>query len=146
MGDHQRFVAEFTAGAGARSDVKRTIFAVGDEKQSIFSFQGAAPGRLDEMRRFFEKAHVDAEKPFVPVPLLHSFRSVPAVLQAVDWVFSAERAFKGLTFDPVATLHEAVREAAPGTVEMRDIVEPEEKKEVEPWDAPFDLETTTSPA
>ena len=33
-----RFVAEFTAGAGARSDVKRTIFAVGDEKQSIFSF------------------------------------------------------------------------------------------------------------
>ena len=42
----KRFVAEFTAGAGARSDVERTIFAVGDEKQSIFSFQGAAPVRL----------------------------------------------------------------------------------------------------
>ena len=83
----KRFVAEFTAGAGARSGVERTIFAVGDEKQSIFSFQGAAPGAFDEMRRFFEKAHNDAEKPFVPVPLLHSFRSVPAVLQAVDCGF-----------------------------------------------------------
>ena len=39
----KRFVAEFTAGAGARSDIKRTIFAVGDDKQSIFSFQGAEP-------------------------------------------------------------------------------------------------------
>ncbi len=140
-----RFVAEFTAGAGARSGVERTIFAVGDEKQSIFSFQGAAPKAFDEMRRFFEKAHMDAEKPFVPVPLRHSFRSVPAVLQAVDWVFSAERAFKGLTVDSVATLHEAVREAAPGTVEIWDILEPEEKKEIAPWDAPFDFETKTSP-
>jgi ATP-dependent helicase/nuclease subunit A len=67
------------------------------------------------------------------------------VLQAVDWVFSDPRAFKGLTFDPVPTLHEAVREAAPGTVEMWELMEPEEKNEVEPWDAPFDLETTTSP-
>ena len=28
---------------GARDDVHRTVFAVGDEKQSIYSFQGAAP-------------------------------------------------------------------------------------------------------
>jgi ATP-dependent helicase/nuclease subunit A len=35
-------VSEFVPG-GARQNVRRTIFAVGDEKQSIFSFQGAAP-------------------------------------------------------------------------------------------------------
>ncbi len=39
----ERLTSEFTSGAGARDGVKRTIFAVGDEKQSIFSFQGAAP-------------------------------------------------------------------------------------------------------
>ena len=47
--------AEFFAGAGARQ-VARTVFAVGDEKQSIFSFQGAAPEKFAEMRRFFEQA------------------------------------------------------------------------------------------
>ena len=44
--------SEFFAGAGARA-VNRTIFAVGDEKQSIFSFQGAAPREFDAMRRTF---------------------------------------------------------------------------------------------
>ena len=40
-------ISEFTPGEGARDGVKRTIFAVGDEKQSIFSFQGAAPREFD---------------------------------------------------------------------------------------------------
>jgi ATP-dependent helicase/nuclease subunit A len=141
----KRFVAEFTAGAGARSRVERTIFAVGDEKQSIFSFQGAAPAAFDENRRFFEKAHAGAEKSFTLVPLVHSFRSVPAVLEAVDNVFSQPEAFKGLTFVPEPTVHQAVRAAAPGLVEMWDLIEPDEKDEVDPWDAPFDLATATSP-
>src|SRR5262249_54529054 len=36
-------ISEFTAGEGAREGLTRTVFAVGDEQQSIFSFQGAAP-------------------------------------------------------------------------------------------------------
>ena len=42
--DH--IISEFTAGAGARDRLNRTVFAVGDEKQSIFSFQGAAAARV----------------------------------------------------------------------------------------------------
>ena len=38
----QRLTAEFTTGEGAR-EINRSMFAVGDEKQSIFSFQGAEP-------------------------------------------------------------------------------------------------------
>ena len=123
-----KFVSEFTAGAGARSTIERTIFAVGDEKQSIFSFQGAAPKAFDEKKRFFEKAHRDASKPFLPVPMLHSFRSVPAVLKAVDWVFKDPLARQGLGADPAETLHTAVRENAPGLVEIWNLIEPEEKK------------------
>ena len=52
---------EFFAGAGARGG-NRTVFAVGDEKQSIFSFQGAAPEKFAEMRRFFEKRCREAER------------------------------------------------------------------------------------
>ena len=55
--------SEFTAGAGARN-VTRTIFAVGDEKQSIYSFQDAAPKEFAEMLRFFRKAHDDSGQAF----------------------------------------------------------------------------------
>ena len=44
-------ISEFTSGAGARDGLVRTVFAVGDEKQSIFSFQGAAPREFDLRRR-----------------------------------------------------------------------------------------------
>ena len=66
--------AEFFAGAGARPK-NRTVFAVGDEKQSIFAFQGAAPQMFAEMKRAFAKRHRDAERPFADVPLTFSFRS-----------------------------------------------------------------------
>ena len=68
--------AEFFAGVGARGE-NRTVFAVGDEKQSIFSFQGAAPEKFAEMKRAFEKRYRDAERPFDEVPLTFSFRSSP---------------------------------------------------------------------
>ena len=48
----RRLTAEFFAGLGAR-EVTRSIFAVGDEKQSIFSFQGAAPAQFEQNRRHF---------------------------------------------------------------------------------------------
>ncbi len=41
----EALAAEFFAGSGA-SDKLRTLFAVGDEKQSIYSFQGAEPGAV----------------------------------------------------------------------------------------------------
>src|SRR5207248_3894090 len=80
----RRLVSEFTAGAGARGALTRSIFAVGDEKQSIFSFQGAAPHYFADMRRHFESAHKDSGLGFVALDFKYSFRSAPAVLDAVD--------------------------------------------------------------
>ena len=40
---------DFFSGMGARSDTLRTLFVVGDEKQSIFSFQGADPAGFQTM-------------------------------------------------------------------------------------------------
>src|SRR5690606_29825454 len=87
---------EFLAGHGARERV-RTVFAVGDEKQSIFSFQGADPARFDAMKRYFEKRVKAAERKWDYVPLTRSFRSVPEVLSAVDKVFALAHARNGLT-------------------------------------------------
>src|SRR5262245_6517083 len=138
-------VSEFTAGAGARGTLTRSIFAVGDEKQSIFSFQDAAPHYFARKGRDFEAAFKASELAFVRVEFKYSFRSAPAVLDAVDAVFARPEAYAGLTADPVKTVHQAVREKAPGVVEIWPLVEAEEKREIEGWDAPFDELSETSP-
>jgi ATP-dependent helicase/nuclease subunit A len=139
----RRLVAEFTAGTGAR-DVVRTIFAVGDEKQSIYSFPNAAPKEFTEMRRYFERAHLAAGLGFVPGRLEHSFRSGESILAAVDLVF---RDIAGSVtsdrdgFPP----HIALPDAPPGMVEIWEPTEPDERPEIEGWDAPFDTVSETSP-
>src|SRR5712692_6014815 len=140
----RRLTAEFFAGAGARP-VRRTIFAVGDEKQSIFSFQGAAPREFEAMRRSFDAMCRSIEQDFRHVRFRHSFRSGPNVLGAVDRVFGRPEAFAGLSADAVETVHEPLPDAAPGLVEICDTAKPEEKREIEAWDAPFDALTETSP-
>jgi ATP-dependent helicase/nuclease subunit A len=140
----RRLSAEFFAGAGARS-VTRTIFAVGDEKQSIFSFQGAAPREFETMHRRFRALASPAEHKFRHVRFRHSFRSGPNVLGAVDEVFGRPEAFTGLSADAVKTLHEPLPDAAPGMVEIWETIKPASKREIEAWDAPFDQLTETSP-
>jgi ATP-dependent helicase/nuclease subunit A len=139
-----RLVVEFAAGAGARS-ISRSIFAVGDDKQSIYSFQGAVPEAFAQKRRDFQRDHDHSGLPFHPIEFKYSFRSAPTILQAVDAVFERPEAFAGLTADAVKTVHEAVRVKAPGMVEIWEPVRPEEKPEVEGWDAPFDTTSEMSP-
>jgi len=139
-------VSEFMQ-AGARAEKKRTIFAVGDEKQSIFSFQGASPLAFAEMRRFFERLHKGSEVAFVTEQLHYSFRSSAEVLDAVDTVFKQPQALQGLISEDTWTVHQALPDAAPGEVEIWDLVAPDPKEEgKEGWDAPFDTASETSPA
>ena len=51
----QNLIEDFFTGAGARGPLLRSLFAVGDEKQSIFSFQGADPLFFRSMRDYFAK-------------------------------------------------------------------------------------------
>ena len=139
-----RIADEFLAGAGAR-DIVRTIFAVGDEKQSIFSFQGADPARFDAMKRYFEKHVKEAELGWDYVPLTRSFRSVPEVLSAVDRVFELERARAGLTASGDVDPHIAHRDLDAGLVEIWELEEPDDGEEASPWDAPLDYVTGEAP-
>ncbi len=66
----RHLVAEFFAGKGA-TEKRRTVFAVGDEKQSIFSFQGAAPAEFENMRREFETLSGRSNQPFRHVRFRH---------------------------------------------------------------------------
>ena len=141
-----QLVSEFTAGAGARGALRRSIFAVGDDKQSIFSFQGAEPREFDSMRRRFRKTFEAAKIEWRDVHLEHSFRSNDSVLGAVEHVFRERTIFTSVTEDEAGiSPHQALPDAAPGFVEIWPIVKPDERPEVEPWDAPFDKNTETSP-
>ena len=137
-------VSEFGAG-GARPNVRRTMFAVGDEKQSIFSFQGAAPHAFYDNRRYFEQLFSGTDTQFIEKKFEVSFRSGDSVLGAVDLVYSRPEAFRGLAADPVKTVHRSLPDAAPGLVELWPLIEPAEKREMEGWDAPFDTESEESP-
>lgn len=137
-----RLSEEFYAGSGAR-EVTRTVFAVGDEKQSIFSFQGADPAKFDEMQRYF-KAHADdAQQNFETVPLTVSFRSTPIVLEAVDKVFQGP-AGTGLSQGEVPP-HQASRASQPGRVEIWPTLKPDDEPDRDPWDTPLDWEGPGSP-
>ena len=138
-------VSEFTPG-GARANTPRTVFAVGDEKQSIFSFQGAAPRAFDEMRREFAGQFDTPELGWRYLRFHHSFRSGEAVLGGVDRVFAAQEVFASVTTDAAGVPpHISLPDAAPGLVELWPLIAPAERREIEGWDAPFDTESEISP-
>lgn len=88
---------DFFAGDGARADIRRTMFAVGDEKQSIYSFQRAAPEKFAAMRGLFREAVMNAGLPWADVPLNTSFRTVPPVLRLVDKTFAPPEVRAGVS-------------------------------------------------
>jgi ATP-dependent helicase/nuclease subunit A len=139
-------ISEFTSGKGARDGVVRTIFAVGDEKQSIFSFQGAAPREFDTRRRWLQRKFVDAGLKFDPVSFTYSFRSGPAILQAVDHVFREQDIYRSIhSFETGYPIHNALADAGPGLIDLWDLQQPEAKQDIEGWRAPFDGLSQTSP-
>lgn len=137
--------SEFSPG-GARENVKRTIFAVGDEKQSIFSFQGARPREFDTMRRLFERQFNTPEQGWRYLKFHRSFRSGQSVLGSVDQVFATREVYASITTDDIGIPeHQALPDAAPGLVELWPLIQAADKREIEGWDAPFDTESEVSP-
>ncbi|MBW0005073.1 MAG: double-strand break repair helicase AddA [Hyphomicrobiales bacterium] len=135
--------AEFTAGSGARAGRLRTIFAVGDEKQSIYGFQGAEPKIFGEMRDLFAKdyralALEEARELYRTITLNLSFRSTQDVLSAVDAVFELESHFEGLTADGARPPeHFSIRRGEPGSVDLWPVMTKDETAKVNPFLAPL---------
>ncbi len=136
---------EFFAGLDGR-DEQRSVFAVGDIKQSIYSFQGADPEQFDAMRGHFQTSARQAELPFRNVPLETSFRSTPAVLAVVDEVFAPEHVREGLTFGDKVVRHESFRQGQAGLVELWPPVVPEPRDNPDAWTPPVVQMGGTTPA
>ncbi len=139
----ETLAAEFFSGETAR-DVDRTIFAVGDAKQSIFSFQRADPAEFVRARdRVFARA-ANANAQVGMVPLDTSFRSGEAVLSLVDSVFSMDgAAFTGLSPDAEAIRHDFARKGHGGHVELwpLEMAQSKETVDADGWQPPVQQET-----
>lgn len=136
---------DFYSGRSAR-EIRRTIFAVGDEKQSIYSFQGAKPERFAAERTRTQEDVRASGQSFNPVRLPLSFRSTADVLAAVDQVFSLDDNARGLTFDREPIVHRSNRIGHPGAVDLWDVVVPEAVDAGEDWTAPYDATPDKAPS
>ncbi len=134
----RRLASEFFAGQGARDDVHRTVFAVGDEKQSIYSFQGARPESFAETGYEFSRRIREANAGFERVRLTLSFRSTNDVLHAVDLVFASDEARRGISHDPDPVRHDAIRDQEPGYVELWPSLGADAVDEPDDWAEPVD--------
>ncbi len=140
----QAISADFFAGEG-QSRAVRTFFAVGDEKQSIYSFQGARPDMFSAMKDHFRRCASAAERPLEDVRLLLSFRSAKAILQAVDRVFAHPPNARGLTSGTDSPEpHEALKQM-PGLVEVWPAVMAIPPEEPRDWRLPVDVVDRNEP-
>ncbi|MEQ9812693.1 MAG: double-strand break repair helicase AddA [Azospirillaceae bacterium] len=130
-----QLVGDFFSGQGA-SQVERTLFVVGDDKQSIFSFQGADPDAFQTYRRRFAARIEAAARQWRPLPMQISFRSARAVLDVVDAVLAQPEGRIGMAETPLP--HRESRLGQAGRVELWPLTDPDPKPEIVPW-APPDL-------
>jgi ATP-dependent helicase/nuclease subunit A len=130
---------EILAGVGAR-EAARTVFVVGDDKQSIYSFQGADPARFNaEGRAFAARLGARARTPNLNL----SFRSAPEVLAAVDAALAGAAMIgtpPATDQEPVqgkdALRHVAFRAGQPGCVEWWPATARESPDTPDPWAPP----------
>ncbi|MFD3188918.1 double-strand break repair helicase AddA [Sedimentitalea sp. HM32M-2] len=130
----EKLAQEFTSGLGARNDTQRTIFVVGDKKQSIYSFQGADPAAFDRMQNEFGRRLGGAGPGLQDLTLDYSFRSSDAILRLVDLVFAGQAA-AGFRKD---SMHIAFKSDLPGRVDLWPVVEKVTDTEDRPWIDPVD--------
>jgi len=119
----RRLVDEFFDGEGASphrastaTSLPRTMFAVGDFKQSIYSFQGADPLVMNQNRSELSGRAKAIQADFRDVPLSVSFRSASPILDLVN------KTIPDLGGIDDFTTHEMARSGAGGFVELWPVV------------------------
>ena len=133
---------EFFAGDGAR-DARRTIFVVGDEKQSIYSFQGADPAEFGAKRAHYDRVLTEIGRELQRCDLLYSFRSARADPRARRRGLRAAPAGAGPR--PRRSPTTPIDPDKPGRVELWPFLPKPEKPDERPWDQPVDARAPDDP-
>ncbi len=109
----------------------RTLFSVGDYKQSIYSFQGARPELFNKQKEKFKAAAKIAEKDFAEIELNISFRTNQTILDLVDNI-AQDGGGEGLGHVPQ---HRTSRQGDSGFIEIMEPLQDNADAPPEPFDA-----------
>ncbi|MCR4917575.1 MAG: UvrD-helicase domain-containing protein [Alphaproteobacteria bacterium] len=105
---------------GDNTNTPRSLFVVGDTKQSIYGFQGADPEAFASSREEIASYIKNNARQIREVPLTQSFRSTEPILQTVDKFFGNENLAKTVGF--LNNPHKCFRKGEPGLVEIHGLV------------------------
>ncbi|MBO4480313.1 MAG: UvrD-helicase domain-containing protein [Alphaproteobacteria bacterium] len=105
---------------GDRTDLPRSLFVVGDTKQSIYGFQGADPKAFAESRNKIASFIQNNARQFSDTPLTQSFRSTEPILKTVDMFFGNEIVRSKTGF--INNNHKCFRIGQKGNVEIYKLV------------------------
>ena len=119
---------------GPPGRASRTVFAVGDPKQSIFGFQGADPAWFARMEDHFRSRVEACGARWESVELDTSFRSTEPILAAVDAVLA--RIGDGSGLGAAAARHSAHRIGQAGEVVLWPAAREPDAPDVDPLDPP----------
>jgi ATP-dependent helicase/nuclease subunit A len=124
----QNLIFDFFSGDSRKSD--RTIFVVGDKKQSIYSFQGADVLALQNTRQILAAGMCQANKRYLTIDLTYCYRSTQVI---VDFIQKAVKASKADFVVPDIT---SVRSTNLGRVELWPVLNETIKQDIMPWPSP----------
>ena len=136
-----QLTGDFFAGAGrpgAGGPLPRSLFVVGDEKQSIYSFQGASPDRMEAEFRAYRSRAEAVGAAFERIELKVSWRSTGDILGFVDGVFDAPENRRALLGGREAEIRHEAQRTDRGCIDLWDLVEPPETEDREAWTDPPD--------
>ncbi len=137
----ERLTSDFFAGQGQR-DCEPTLFAVGDEKQSIYGFQGARPELLAAFGALYENAVGEAGFSWCTADLNLSFRTLAPILDAVDEVSGM---LPGLR-QSEAVRHLAYRAGHGGLIELWQPEQGEKQEKGSVWEPDAEAAPAPKPA
>ncbi len=125
------------------NEIERTLFVVGDEKQSIFSFQGADPLLFADTNIYFENQISNAGRVIEKVPMQMNFRSSQAVLDFVDKIFEDEERRGAVSKLADGIAHKAFNDIE-GKVELLPFISYKAERDNTPWKLPITNEDRDS--
>ena len=134
----EKISQEFYAGEGSRDKTNRTLFVVGDKKQSIYSFQGADTFELNRVQKKFKKRFDEAAKPLKELSLQYSFRSSPTILRFVDSILEEPESKNESELENTEN-HISFYSKLPGRVDLWPFIEKAEQPKDTEWQNPVDM-------